>query len=110
MNYSTPEQLRFPPVKGLTVRADFEGGALSSDFGPLLLRGIDRQIGLTERLAKAFQDRRHPSYIEHTLQDLFAQRSYQVACAYEDANDANALRSDPLFKLGLDPLTAGGRQ
>jgi len=104
MNYSTPEQLRFPPVKGLTVRADFEGGALSSDFGPLLLRGIDRQIGLTERLAKAFQDRRHPSYIEHTLQDLFAQRSYQVACAYEDANDANALRSDPLFKLGLDRL------
>lgn len=102
MNYSTPEQLRFPPVEGLTVRADFEGGALSSDFGPLLLRGIDRQIGLTERLAKAFRDRRHPSYIEHTLRDLFAQRSYQVACAYEDANDANTLRSDPLFKLGLD--------
>jgi len=49
MRYSTPGQLCFPPVPGYTVRADFDGGALSSDFGALLLRGIDRQIGLTER-------------------------------------------------------------
>jgi hypothetical protein len=102
MNHSTQEQLRFPPVEGLTVRGEFDGGALSSDFGPLLLRGIDRQIGLTQRLAGAFHDRRHPSYIEHTLQAMFAQRTYQVACAYEDGNDANALRTDPLFKLGLE--------
>jgi hypothetical protein len=59
--YSTQEQLCFPPVEGLTVRGSFDGGALSSDFGPLLLRGIDRPIGLTERLAQAFKDRRHPS-------------------------------------------------
>ena len=65
MPYSTPEQLRFPPLAGYTVRADFEGGALSSDFGALLLRGIDRQIGLTERLAAAVRDKRHPSYIDH---------------------------------------------
>ena len=44
MRHSTPEQLRFPPIAGYTVRADFNGGALSSDFGALLLRGIDRQI------------------------------------------------------------------
>ena len=55
MPYSTPEQLRFPPLAGSTVRADCEGGALSSDFGALLLRGIDRQIGLTARLAAAMQ-------------------------------------------------------
>jgi hypothetical protein len=61
MAYSTPEQLHFPPIPGYTVRADFDGGALSSDFGALLLRGIDRQIGLTERLAAAVRDRRHPS-------------------------------------------------
>jgi hypothetical protein len=101
---STPEQLRFPPVEGLTVRGDFEGGALSSDFGPLLLRGVDRQIGLTECLAAAFQDQRHPSYLTHPLQDLFAQRLYQIACAYADGNDANALRTDPVFKLGLERL------
>ena len=94
MTYSTQELLRFPPVGGLTVRGDVEGGALSSDFGPLLLRGVDRQIGLTERLATAFQDHRHPSYLTHSLQDLFAQRIYQIACAYEDGNDANALRTD----------------
>ena len=108
MVYSTQEQLCFPPVAGLTVRGSFDGGALSSDFGPLVLRSIDRQIGLTERLANAFEDRRHPSYITHTIRELFAQRTYQVACAYEDCNDANALRSDPMFKLGLDrkPLDA----
>ena len=63
MSYSTPEQLHFPPLSGYTVRANFDGGALSSDFGALLLRGIDRQIGLTERLAAAVRDKRHPSYI-----------------------------------------------
>jgi Transposase DDE domain group 1 len=61
MLYSPPEQLRFPPLPGYTVRADCDGGALSSDFGALLLRGIDRQIGLTERLAAAVRDKRHPS-------------------------------------------------
>jgi hypothetical protein len=96
------ETLRFPPVDGLSIRGSFDGGALSSDFGPLLLRGIDRQIGLTERLASAFRDPRHPSYITHSLQALFAQRIYQIACAYEDANDANALRTDPVFKLALE--------
>ena len=98
----TQDTLRFPPVEGLTVRGAFDGGALSSDFGPLLLRGIDRQIGLTERLAQAVDDSRHPSYITHSLRELLAQRIYQIACAYEDGNDANALRSDPVFKLGLE--------
>ena len=102
MKYSIQETLRFPPVDGLTVRGEFDGGALSSDFGPMILRGVDRQIGLTERLAQAFGDSRHPSYITHSLQTLFAQRTYQIACAYEDGNDAHALRADPLFKLGLE--------
>ena len=65
MLYSSPKQLCFPPVAGHTLRADFEGGALSSDFGALLLRGVDRQIGLTERLTAAIRDKRHPSYIDH---------------------------------------------
>ena len=102
MPNSTSEPLRFPPIPGFTLRADFQGGALSSDFGPLLLRGIDQQIGLTHRLANAFEDKRHPSYLDHSLRDLLAQRIYQVACGYEDGNDANSLRTDPLFKLGLE--------
>ena len=67
MPYSTPTQLCFPSVAGYTVRADFDGGALSSDFGALLLQGIDRQIGLTARLAAAIRDGRHPSYVDSSL-------------------------------------------
>src|SRR5215475_14468081 len=108
MCHSTPKQLCFPPVAGQTIRADFEGGALSSDFGALLLRGVDQQIGLTERLATAIHDKRHPSYIDHPLRDLLAQRIYQIASGYADANDANHLRHDPMCKLGVErrPLEA----
>ena len=108
MLYSSPKQLCFPPVAGHTLRADFEGGALSSDFGALLFRGVDRQIGLTERLTAAIRDKRQPSYIDHALRDLLAQRMYQLASGYADANDANHLRRDPVFKLGLErrPLEA----
>ena len=89
MSHSPPKQLCFPPVAGQTIRADFEGGALSSDLGALLLRGVDRQIGLTARLAAAIHDKRHQSYIDHPLRDLLAQRIYQIASGYADANDAN---------------------
>ena len=110
MAYSTPEQVSFHPVAGHTIRADFEGGALSSDFGALLLRGIDRQIGLTARRAAAIQDTRHPSYIDHPLRDLLAQRIYQIASGYADGNDANSLRRDPLFKLGVERLPLAPEQ
>src|SRR5499425_382597 len=110
MAYSTPEQLCFHPIAGHTVRADFEGGALSSDFGVLLLRGIDRQIGLTARLAAAIHDTRHPSYIDHPLRDLLAQRISQLASGYADGNDANSLRRAPLFKLGVERLPLAPEQ
>ncbi len=102
MSDCSPKQLCFSPIAGQTIRADFEGGALSSDCGALLLRGIDRQVGLTERLAAAIHDKRHQSYIDHPLRDLLAQRIYQIAAGYADANDANSLRRDPLFKLGVE--------
>lgn len=101
---STPEQLRFASIPGLTVRADFEGGGLSSDLGPLLLQGVDRQIGLTERLSAALIDTRHQGYVKHTYRDLLVQRIYQIGCGYEDGNDANALRNDPMFRLGAGRL------
>jgi hypothetical protein len=61
------------------VRADFERGAWSSDCGPLLLHGVDRQSGLTERLTAAIHDARPLSSIDHPLRDLLAQRIYQIA-------------------------------
>ena len=69
MNHSIQQSLRFPPVAGLTVLGEFDCGALSSGFAPRLLRGIDRQIGLTECLAQAFRDSRHPSYITQVVSD-----------------------------------------
>jgi len=104
MSYSPPGQLCFPPIPGYTVRADCDGGALSSDFGALLLRGIDRQMGLTERLAAAMPDKRHPSSIDHPRRDLLAQRIYQIASGYADGNDAHSLRHDPVFKLSVERL------
>ena len=108
MNDSTPHQLRFPSSAGFTVRADFEGGAVSSDFGALLLQGVERQTGLIARLASAIEDKRHPSYIDHSLTDLLRQRIFQTACGYADGNDANSLRHDPMFKLAAAraPLNA----
>lgn len=104
----TPEQLRFPPAAGFTVRADFTGGEVSSDLGALLLAAVDRRIGLIDRLVEAVSDSRHPSYITHSMRDLLTQRVFQIASGYEDGNDANTLRRDPLFKLaaGRAPLNA----
>src|SRR6266446_7280042 len=104
MLYSSPKQLCFPPVAGHTLRADFDGGAFSSDCGPLRLRGVDRQIGLTERLATAIHAKRPVSSLAHPLRDLLAQRISQSASGYADGHDAKSLRHDPVCKLGGEPL------
>jgi hypothetical protein len=101
---STSEQLRFASIPAHSIRADFTGGGLSSDLGPVLLRGLDLQIGLTRCLAAALPDRRHQSYIAHSYHDILTQRIYQIGCGYEDGNDANSLRHDPMFKLGAARL------
>jgi hypothetical protein len=102
----TPEQLRFPPAADFTVRADFTGGEISSDLGVLLLSAVDRRIGLMDRLTGSIVDSRHASYVKHSMRDLLSQRVVQIASGYEDGNDANTLRRDPLFKLaaGRAPL------
>ncbi|ARU55352.1 IS1380 family transposase [Oleiphilus messinensis] len=106
MTKFTQEQLRFHPSTGKTIRADFNGGELSSDFGALLLRESMLQSDLISRLTDAINDRRHQSYIDHSLKDLLVQRVLQMACGYEDSNDSNFLRKDPMFKLaaGRPPL------
>lgn len=106
MTKCTQEQLRFHPSNGKTIRADFNGGELSSDFGALMLRETMLHSSLISRLTDAIDDKRHQAYIDHTLQELIAQRVLQMACGYEDANDSNHLRKDPIFKLanGRNPL------
>jgi len=69
-----------------------------------LLRGIDRQSSLTERIDAALTDTRHASGIAHTQRDLLTQRIYQIGCGDEDAYHSNGLRHDPTFKLGTGRL------
>ena len=96
----TSEQLRFASIPAHCVRADGGGGGLSSELGPILLRGVDLQIGLIKRIAAALPGRRHQSYVNHLYHDILTQRIYQIGCGYEDGNDSNSLRHDPMFKLG----------
>ncbi len=109
MDNSIPTQRRFPASAGLTVRAAFDGGAMSSDFGARRRRGADLPIGLIPRLVSAIHDKRHASYIDHSLADLLRQRIFQTASGYADGNDANTLRRDPMFKraVGRAPLDEG---
>jgi hypothetical protein len=89
------------------VVADFSGGTLSSDGGVLLVRQVDLSLGLTRRLAECFDDARNPVFVEHFLSELLAQRIYGEALGYEDLNDHQYLRRDPLLATACgkeDPL------
>jgi len=103
-----PVPLPLAPVGAKTVALDFEGGRLSSDAGVVLLKDIDDQLGLTHNLAAVLSDPRDPRRIHFTVEDLLKQRVFQIAAGYEDANDANTLRDDPIFKLMLDRLPETG--
>jgi hypothetical protein len=89
------------------VVAQFDGGTLTSDGGGLLLREVERRTRIVERFAACFTDHRRPEYIEHTVGELVAQRVYGVALGYEDLNDHDELRRDPLLAVlaeKRDPL------
>ena len=73
-----------------------------------MLKDIDEQLGLTRNLAAILSDPRDPHRIHFTPHDLLKQRVFQIAAGYEDANDANTLRDDPIFKLLLDRLPETG--
>ena len=83
------------------IEADFSGGDLSSDGGLLLLRQVDRHLGLSRMAAAAIPDPRDPERIRHGLRDLLAQRLYGLCCGYEDLNDHKALRSDVLMQTAV---------
>jgi hypothetical protein len=84
------------------VVADFSGGTLSSDGGALLLRQIDAGLGLTRTLAGCFRDERNQLFVDHSLPQLLAQRIQALALGYEDLNDHEQLRHDPLLAAACD--------
>jgi hypothetical protein len=97
-----------PAICRKKVAANFDGGAISSDGGLMLLRQADRRLGLTRMLASCVQDRRDPSRISHAVEEMLLFRMMAIACGHEDADDCDALRDDPLFKLAAGRLPESG--
>jgi hypothetical protein len=99
MTECNPSGLLFSSINHQKVVGDFEGGRLTSDAGALLLREVDRRVGLTAALAAGISDPRTPQKIAHDLESMLAQRIYGIALGYEDLNDHATLREDPVFQV-----------
>ncbi len=107
----TGEKLEMQPLGRRRVICDFQGGTLSSDGGGLLLREVESRFSVIARMAQCFSDLRDPALIEHTVEELLSQRIYGLALGYEDLNDHDRLRNDPLQGLlaGKDDLEGRDR-
>ena len=96
----------FGRVEGRPVVAAFDGGALTSDAGGLLLGAADRSLDLVRRLSGCFRDARNPRFIEHSVATLIGQRVFGIALGYEDLNDHDELRHDPVMAVLAGKLKA----
>ena len=96
-------------IFGKRLDLAFDGGILTSDSGVLLLREVEAKTGILSRIIAAITDRRHKSYVTHSVSELVHQRVFQIACGYEDANDCDALKSDPGFKAACGCLPFSGQ-
>ncbi|ANN60690.1 IS1380 family transposase [Mesorhizobium loti] len=99
------EPLEFEGFDGHKVVAGFDGGAITSDAGALLLRHADKVVGLFDRVAACFIDRRDPDCTVHSVQTLVGQRIAAIALGYEDVDDHDTLRHDPVLALLSESLT-----
>jgi hypothetical protein len=101
------QSLLFDDLGSRRVQADFSGGHLSSDGGVLLLRQLDYRLGVSRGLAQCIHDARHQVFVDHSVESLVAQRLHGLALGYEDLNDHDTLRRDPLLAVAAgkeDPL------
>ena len=96
------------PVENKELCARFDGGRLSSDGGVLLLRGIEKRLGIAARLAGCLTDGRDPASTTHSYADMIRARMFAIACGYEDCDDLDVLRFDPAFKLACGRLPETG--
>src|SRR3954462_3687949 len=97
-----------PSVARKKLSVGFDGGQLSSDAGVLVLRGVEKKLGLAARLASCIRDRRKPERIEHSFEEMLRLRMFAIAAGYEDANDCDALRHDPIFKMAVGHAPESG--
>jgi len=93
----TSKQIQFGKASGRKLVASFDAEHITSDGGLVLLHEVDRQWGVLERFARCFQDHRDPDLIRHPVEQLLRQRIFGIVCGYEDLNDHEALREDPLL-------------
>src|SRR3954464_2872069 len=96
-------------VGGKPVQVAFDGGRLTSDTGVLVLAEIERRLGIAERLARCIEDPRAPGRVHHTVAEMIRFRTLLIAAGYPDANDCDALRADPAFKIALGRLPESGQ-
>src|SRR3982751_4079184 len=102
----SPTLFEFAPVEGRAVVAGFDGGAITSNAGALLLGATDRAIGLVRRFAACFQDARSPERVEHEVASLVGQRVFGIALGHEDLIDHDQLRHDPALAILAGKLEA----
>jgi len=100
------ERFVFSSVESRRVEGDFAGGRMTSDAGALLLGSTDKAIGLIDRFSACFSDTRHPNMIEHSVHTLVGQRVFGLAMGYEDLNDHDELRHDPIMAVLTGKMTA----
>lgn len=108
MTETTPSLPGLSPVSGKSLIARFDGGDMSSDGGLLALREIEARLGVAGRLAACLRDLRAPERIRHGVAEMLRFRLLMIAAAYEDGNDADSLRHDPVFKLANGRLPDDG--
>ena len=99
MTECTQSRLPFANHGSREVVAEFSGGTMTSDSGALLLRETDGRMKLLARFSQCFLDGRNPALVQHLVEQMLAQRIYGLALGYEDLNDHEQLRQDPLLKL-----------
>jgi hypothetical protein len=99
----------FPAVEKKAVVAGFDGGMITTDAGGMLLGQVDRTIRMTKRMAECFTDHRDPVLVEHTVETLITQRIFGIALGYEDLNDHDELRHDPVLATLVGKLEANRR-
>ena len=101
---TTPTLPGLSPVCGKPIVARFDGASMSSDGGLLTLREVERRLAIASRLAACLSDPRAPDRVRHELDEIIRMRMLMIAAGYEDGNDADSLRGDPMFKLAMDCL------
>jgi hypothetical protein len=99
-----PEQFKFEPVLSCPVVVNFKGETVTSDAGLTLIAELDRKRGITSRLARCFKDYRDMNRVAHSVKSLIAQRIYGLIMGYEDLNDHEELRHNPMFALALGKI------